>query len=299
MKNLTNFPLLGILFSFILISCNDNDVELYHPRPEPPQKRWLLQNVDYPTDKFGLMDKGNLAFEYNDNDSITLITIAARESYKVDKVGDDVMAYSRPGTSTYDSLLVKLDKNNRALHARHVIYNVNNTGGANTRSQNDSVHFYYNAEGYLIKMESYSKAGDTKPRYTEEYIIENGNVKTITNSYNHIYNYTYDDKENYPAARFLYEMPLNTHGLKRASCILVSNLVLISDYTGKGNKNNVKEISITINTETFANIKYDYKLDEDTGLVSEAKMSGIVNGNQLPEDYITSFSYLEKETATE
>jgi len=263
---------------------------------------YLLNKVDYPTDKYGLADRGDLEFDYNDNNGMISIETIGGDFYKIDTLYNNVISYSKlRETSTlvyYDSLLIKLDNVGKALHARHVTYNKKIDGTESTRSQNDSVHFTYNSE-YLVKMQSFSRAGYDNPRYTEEYTIENGNIKKIEavdNSRGTLtsYTYTYDDTEYNPVTKYSYEMPYNTHSLKAAGCILVTNLIYVSESLGKKNKNNVSGLVIHKDKEEYANISYKYIVDEETGLLTQSIISGMVNGDQLPENYITDFYYLKK-----
>jgi len=284
---------------------------LYHPEPEPvpPTIIYLLDTVDYPEDKFGLIDRGDLAFEYDENDVMKSIETIDSETYNIDSLENDLIAYSRTRESgsslVYDSLLIQLDNTGKALYSRHVTYSTT-VGSENPprRSQNDSIHFTYDGAGYLIKMESFSVAGDEKPRYTEEYTIENGNRTAITavranTGETHIHNYTYDNTDYNTVAKYNYGMPFNTNSQSLAGCIMVSNLVYFSDYLGKPNKNNVAGLTIskTIKevTTPYADIAYQYTFDEETGLLSQTKITGTVNEKTLPEGYITSFHYLEKE----
>lgn len=303
MKFLTHFCLSTILLT-IMISCSD-EIKLYHePEPEPP-KTWILEKVGYPQDRFGLIDRNSLVFSYDEEYLMTLITIPESEEYKIDKLDNGKwVSYSknRETTSsiTYDSILVKLDDNGRALYSRHVTYSESKDEGeaSKRQTQNDSVHFTYNTAGYLTLMQSYSRAGDTQSRYEEEYVIENGNIKEISTSRGVTYTYTYDDTEYEPVTKYAYEMPLNTQSLKAAGCILVTNLVYISDYVGKSNKNNVLTVVAAKSGEQYAELSYAYTFDEYE-LVSEVKISGTINNETIPDDYITTFTYAEKKQSQE
>lgn len=302
-----------LLFFAFFLSCSENDLMLYHPKtepehgPNPPKVVYLLDTIDYPLNKFGLADRGDLVFGYNENDGMISIETINGDFYKIDTL-DNIVAYSKlreNSTSiSYDTLLIRLDNAGKAVSARHVTYNKNISSGVSDRSQNDSVHFTYNSSGYLVKMESFSVAGSKTSRYAEEYTIENGNIKGIEamNSRSAViasYTYTYDDTEYNPVSKYGYEMPYNTHSLKTASCILVTNLVYISDLLGKKNKNNVSGLVIHKDKEEYANIFYNYTIDKETGLLIQSKISGTVNGKELPDDYVTAFSYMKKVVKSE
>lgn len=301
--------LLSLFLLFALFSCSDDDIMLYHPKPEPepPTIIYLLDTVDYPADRFGLADRGDLAFTYDDDNEMNSIETIDVETYNIDNLSNNLIAYSKQRESsttiTYDSLLIQLDNTGKALYSRHVTYSKpKDSEDPPRRSQNDSVHFTYNGAGYLTKMESFSVAGGQSPRYTEEYTIDNGNRKGITvtrsNGEVHSYSYTYDNTEYYPVAKYAYEMPFNTHSQKLAGCIMVTNLLYFSDYLGVQNKNNITGLIITkIQQEQkseYANISYRYTVDEETGLVTQITIAGTVNDKELPEDYTTNLSYLEK-----
>ncbi|MDH6307727.1 hypothetical protein M2451_000176 [Dysgonomonas sp. PFB1-18] len=298
MKFLTHFYLSAILLT-MMVSCSE-ELKLYHePEAEPP-KTWIVEKVNYPEKRFGLIDRNSLVFSYDDEYQMTLLAIPQSEEYKIDKLDKDkCVSYSKSresgSTIIYDSILVKLDAGGRAMYSRHVTYKETNNEGeiSKERSQNDSVHFTYDAAGYLILMQSYSHAGDTQSRYEEEYVIENGNIKEISTSKGVNYTYTYDDTEYEPVTKYAYEMPLNTQSLKGASCILVTNLVYISDYIGKSNKNNVLSVVASKGGEQYAELAYAYTFDEYK-LVSEVKISGTINNQTIPDDYITTFTYAEK-----
>ena len=304
MKLLINYSSIIVILSTLFFSCSDDDIMLYHPKPEIPEPTiiYLLDTVEYPAGRFGLIDRNDLAFRYTDLKMDTIETINT-EFYIFKNLKNNTIAYLRmrdkDSEIPLDSLLIKLDNTGRAIYSRHT----------NSGRQNDSLHFTYNTEGYLIKMESFSLSGSTaKPRYTEEFTIKDGNISEIQvlNGQQAVvanYLYSYDDTEYRPVTKYAYEMPFNIHSQKSASCIMVTNLVYLSDYLGKMNKNNVTGLILNKvnqgNSTEFANISYQYTLDEEKDLVTSMKISGIVNNNQLPDDYITNYHYLEKEIVEE
>ncbi len=298
MKLTIHYLVATLLLSVLWISCSDDDIKLYHPEPEPvpPTFMYLLDTVDYPEGKYGLIDRGDLAFEYDDDNVMKVIETINTETYNVDSLENNLIAYSRiresGSTITFDSLLIQLDNTGNALHSRHVTYSKSvSSEDPPRRSQNDSIHFTYDGAGYLIKMESFSVTGGTSPRYTEEYTIVNGNrtgikVTQTSTGIVHEYSYTYDNTDYNPVGRYNYEMPFNTHSQTLASCIMVANLVYFSDYLGKPNKNNILGLTISktvknVTTE-YASIAYQYTFDEETGLLIQTTITGTVNEGTLP-----------------
>lgn len=313
----TKFYKLCTLFLFVfLISCSD-DLKLYHERPDEPEPPiivepeyyWLLENIDYPSDLPGFITRPSQTFTYNDEDIVKVITSAKEGDpeiivdYNADKI-----SYSRVresgSTTYYDSLVVVLNSRNYADYIIHLTYQERIREGepVKTKSIDDSTAFKYDADGYLIKLESYRTTGENSSlSNTEEYTYESGNlVKSLSTArtVTYQYIYAYDDKEHARPTEFCYEMPFNVTSLGQ-SCWMFPNLPFISDYLGKRSKNNVIRTEIIRTAkegafEPYADINYEYSFNEN-GLVTSAKLSGMGPGNKVFEDLEIRFSYLTKE----
>ena len=290
----------------ILFSCSEENVMLYHPGEEEPsvptQKTWLLEHINYTSDKdLGMVVRDNITFSYTndiwklksiDNEGSNLITVDYLDNEIVYSMKRQIGLYTY-----YDSLLIQV-KNERAESVLHRTYQELISLGQSSRqkTQNDSSYFAYDGEGYLIRLERYNKSGDTTPTYWEEYTITNGNVSKILTSSNFKHTYTYDNAAHSIAASFCYEMPLNTISSTSGGCWLLSNLPFLYEYTGTKNKNNVIRTVITKKNEEsirYGDITYEYTIDENNQVIS-VKMLGFVNEMDIPDNYITTFSYLEK-----
>ena len=107
--------------------------------------------------------------------------------------------------------------------------------------------------------------------------------------------YTYDDKEYAAPSDYCYEMPRNTFNMA-STCWLMASLPFLSEHMGTKNKNNIiqAEIIQMEGERKYADIKYNYTFDENN-LVSQIVMSGTTKYNKTFENYITSFSYIQKE----
>jgi hypothetical protein len=297
-----------IVFSSVFFfSCSDDDIMLYHPEEEPstPSKTRLLQKVDYPEGGLQLADRQDLTFSYTAGLLVKQITNLQLEVLNVD-YKEGWVFYSRIRQSStenniYDSIQVKLDKNKRAMYALHGTYieYIDEDGNPKIEpGQVDSTAFIYDAEGYLKQLKRYSSSTSEVPTYTETRTIQNGNITEIMTSSMYKYTFTYDNQEHSIPAGFCYEMPGNTHSLIKGGCWTLANMAFLSDYLGKRSSNNVINAVITRNYEIgyvdYANISYTYTFDENE-LVTQVKMTGIVGETQIPDNYITTFSYIESE----
>jgi hypothetical protein len=74
---------------------------------------------------------------------------------------------------------------------------------------------------------------------------------------------------------------------------------LSAKYLGKSSVNNVSR-TIIKKTERnggesdYADITYEYTLDENN-MLSTATLSGTVNGERIPDDFVSKFSHFGKE----
>lgn len=283
---------------------------LYHPEEggepsEPVQKIWLLEHIGYPSeDKIGIIVRNDVTFSYTDEVWILKsIDDAGGSSIKVDYRANEVV-YSMKrevGSYTYyDSLLVRMNKDKFAESALHRTYReaMQQETTERQRIQNDSSYFVYDGEGYLKRLERYNVSGSQTPTYWEKYTVTNGNITEIKTSANFEYIYTYDNSEHSASAGYCYEMPLNTISISNGGCWLLTNLTFLSEYIGKRSKNNVIRTVITQDDIRYGDITYEYLLDENKQVAS-VKMLGFVNDMDIPEGYITTFSYLEKEVSVE
>lgn len=306
MKYLSHYATLFLLSIFFL-SCVDESIEMhYHPEKEP-EYYWLLEKVVYPENDFGILLRKDFILSYDKNDSLNKIDILNGDYIavdynkttvsfsKVDQRGDDVL---------FDSILVTLNNKRQAEYILHLSYIEKKTesGYSKYKSIDDSLALSYNDEGYITRLESYSISGKPSSlRYTETYKTENGNLvevisKNEKQSYKYVYTYNetlYDS----PTA-FCYEMPFNTMMYATNTCWLMKNLPFLNKYLGQKSKNNIIRTVVTTQTQNgeqpYADINYDYSFDKNK-LVNQIKVSGIINGSTIPNDYITTFTYLQKE----
>lgn len=301
-----------LILTTIFLSCSDEDIRLYHPEevvppepdpdPEPePQKFWLLEHVDYPDGTVGLVTRGDVTLSYSPDYLITTIDNLNSDFIKVN-YKNDLVEYSRVRESGniiyYDSLLIKINSDKRATSALHVTYR--ESQGVKVQTQNDSTYFGYNGEGYLIRMERFDQSGDLIPTYWEDYTFQGGNLTEIISSAGYKHVYTYNEQDYSLASSFAYEMPFNTLSINNwGGCWLLTNLRYLSAYLGNRSKNHVDRVLIYQNAAVgqasteYADITYDYIYDEDKQVV-EVEIEGFVNGNKIPENYITTFSYIEE-----
>lgn len=291
-----------ILSALFITSCSD-EVKLYHPIGDP-EIRWLLETVDYPEENPGFTTRNTQTFFYTDDELVTKITNPSatdsllKMDYSTNKVSLSRLIKTSSST-TYDSLILKLNDKMQTEYALHVTYR-QFEGGNKTKSNHDSTTFVYNAEGYLIQFDRYAQIGDTSPSDTETRTIVDGNVTEINitadGTYNYKYTYTYDDKEHAAPAEYCYEMPFNASGL--SGCWLFTNMPFLSEYFGKRSKNNVirmtAEETVDGTTTPFGDITYQYTFDENN-LVKQVGMSGTSRTGTSFENLITSFSYYKKE----
>ncbi|MBD8390109.1 hypothetical protein [Dysgonomonas sp. BGC7] len=294
-----------LLAIIITTSCENESIKLYHPKPDEEEKpiEWLLETVDYPEAGLGFIRRNDLKFLYDDNYSLQMINNTS-DAYNVDyKKGKIAFSRKTEASSyiTYDSLILKLDENDRAIYGLHTTYrDMLNEKDAN-KVQDDSMRFSYDSQGYLIKLDRYAWTGYKEPSYTEEYTIKDGNiVEIITHnaSYNFKYSFFYNESEYTQASRYCFEMMHNTVSLTSGNgCLLLTNLVFMSDYLGKKSKNNVIRVLIERvvqgKAELYAEVQYDYKYDENN-LLTQVTLNGIVNNNDIPEGYTISFGYQKK-----
>lgn len=306
------FTLSAILF----FSCTGDDLMLYHekepePEPEPePEYYWLLESVDYPEyNKLEMQSRDDFTLAYNDADSITIIDNDGGDFIKVD-YKDKFFSFSRIRSSlatsrTTDSLLIYLNENKQIDYALHVTSTDTFKDGELTSSKRtwtDSTACKYNTEGYMVNMDHYDYSGSQRLlTYAEEYVITDGNITEVTSSagYHHIY--TYDKTKYTLSASYVYEMPLNTISIKsRGGCWFMSSLPFLSaKYLGKSSVNNVsrtviKKIDRNGVESDYADIEYKYVLDENN-MLSTATLSGTVNGQSIPDNYVSKFSHFGKE----
>lgn len=306
-----------ILICASLFSCADENITmLYHPAKKPVFY-WLLERVYYPDKQLEELNRKDFSLSYNNNDSLQAINIFNSEFISIDYLGDRI-SYSKfrknESTVVYDSILVKLNDKKQAEYIRHVSYTERKyrEDVSKCKSIDDSLALYYNADGYLIQLESYGSTGDPLSlRQTEKYTIENGNIVEILSiaGYSTVYRHTYiyDDTEHASSAEYCYEMPYNTTAFAANGCWLMNNLPYLSKYLGKKSKNNIIQAIITLHDEkeitqfsikdesyVYGDIKYEYTYDENK-ILSKVKISGMINNISVPENYITTFSYLQKE----
>jgi hypothetical protein len=264
----------------------------------------LLKTVDYPEENPGFTIRLPQTFFYTDDEQVTKITNpSAMDSLIKMDYSPNKIALSRLtktySTTTYDSLILKLNDKMQAVYALHVTYR-QQEGKDKTKSNDDSTAFVYDAAGYLIQFDRYSNTGNNSSlSQTETHTIVDGNITEInitskTDSYK--YTYTYDDKEHAIPAEYCYEMPLNVSGL--SGCWLFTNMPFLSEYFGKRNKNNVIHMTgeKTINgvITPYGDIDYKYTFDENN-LVTQVEMSGVSGSKTNFGKFITSFSYYKKE----
>ncbi|HMM03077.1 MULTISPECIES: hypothetical protein [unclassified Dysgonomonas] len=316
MKILTRYIICILSVIVIFSSCAGEDIMLYHekepePEPEPqPEYYWLLESVDYPeSNKLEMQSRDDFTLTYNDADSIIIIDNDGGDYIRVD-YKDKFFSFSRVRNSsatgrTSDSLLIYLNENKQIDYALHVTNIETFKDGeliSNRRTQNDSTVCKYNAEGYMTNMDHYDYSGNNNSlSYAEEYVITDGNITEVTSSagYHHIY--TYDKTAYIQSASYVYEMPLNTISIKsRGGCWFMSSLPFLSaKYLGKASVNNVsrtviKKIDRNGVESDYADIVYKYVLDENN-MLSTATLSGAVNGQNIPDNYVSKFSHFGKE----
>ncbi|MFV0420524.1 MAG: hypothetical protein ACK5KT_17595 [Dysgonomonas sp.] len=295
----------------LFFSCSEENIMLYHPEEgnepsDPPQKVWLLEYIDYPSlNDLGMIVRNDISFSYADEDwTLKLIEEVGNNVIKVDyKAGEVIYSMTRNmGLYTYyDSLLVRINNDKFAESALHRTYreSAQQENASKIQMQNDSSHFTYDDMGYLKRLERYNVSGDQIPTYWEEFTVIGGNIVGIKTSANFRYIYTYDNSEHSIPAGFCYEMPLNTVSISKGGCWLLTNLTFLSEYLGKRSKNNVIRTVIMQDTQDgdsvrYGDITYEYSSDENEQVAS-VKMLGVINSLDIPENYITVFSYLEKE----
>ena len=293
---------LSIISSLLFITSCSDDLKLYHPI-EDPEIRWLLETVDYPEENPGFTIRNPQTFFYTDDELVTKITNPSatdsllKKDYSLNKISLSRLIKTA-STTTYDSLILKLNDKMQAEYALHVTH-VQPEGGNKTKNNHDSTTFVYNAEGYLIQFDRYAHLEDTSPTDTEIHTIVDGNITEINithNNYTYKYTYTYDDKEHAAPAEYCYEMPFNVSGL--SGCWLFTKMSFLSEYFGKRSKNNVihmrGERTVNATTIPFGDITYQYTFDENN-LVKQVEMSGTSRTGTSFEDLITAFSYYKKE----
>lgn len=301
-----------ILSVIVIFSSCGEDIMLYHERePEPePEYYWLLESVDYPEyNKLEMQSRDDFTLTYNDADSIIIIDNDGGDYIRVD-YKDKFFSFARVrGSSatsrTSDSLLIYLNENKQIDYALHVTNTETFKDGelvSNRRTWNDSTVCKYNAEGYMINMDHYDYSGNNNSlSYAEEYVITDGNITEVTSSAGYRHIYTYDKTAYIKSASYVYEMPLNTISIKsRGGCWFMSSLPFLSaKYLGKASVNNVSR-TIIKKTERngsesdYADIAYKYVLD-DNNMLSTATLSGTVNGERIPDDFVSKFSHFGKE----
>lgn len=308
MKSFTYY-IIFILLIFCTFSCSTDSVMLYHPQeeePEPePEYYRLLKTVGYPEDNPGFSTRYSQEFTYTDDDLMKIITSSNNNDSPivVDYISDSKVSYSRiieQSTTTvyYDSLLVSLNDKKQAEYALHVRYTERTSSKETTKtiSINDSTTFVYDAAGYILQLDHYDKTGvESSLNYSETYTVADGNITEVLTSKGYQFLYTYDDKEHAAPSEYCYEMPRNTFNMA-TTCWLMANLPFLSDYMGTRSKNNIIQavVTNTNNGSIYADIKYDYTFDENN-LVSQIEMSGTTKNNNTFENYITTFTYIEKE----
>ena len=297
-----------ISLTIFLFSCTDEDVTmLYHPEKEA-KSYWLLEHVDYPEEKLGILFPKDFTLSYNDNDSLKAIDVSGSEPITIN-YSDKTVSLSKlkkSGTTiVYDSILVHLNNNRHAEYILHRSYTQRDseTNISKYKSIDDSLALYYNTEGYLIQLESYGTTGKPSSlRLTEKYKIENGNITEILstkhNTPTYRYTYMYDNTEHILPVEYCHEMPYNTMTLSTNGCWLMDNLPFVSKFLGKKSKNNIiqtiiKQIGEKEESNVYADIKYDYTYN-DNNMVSKVKILGTVNNKLVTDDYTIAFSYLEK-----
>lgn len=302
MKVFTYF-IASIIFTFICVSCADQDIRLYHPEEEKPEpvKHWLLKHVDYPDERLGLVSRADVSLSYNTKLEIETINNRNSDSISIN-YNPDYITYAREYKSgeamVYDSLLVRINLNKQATSALHVTYRENK--GSKVQIQNDSTFFGYDAEGHLIRMERFNRSGDKTPTYWEHYTFAEGNLTEILSSVGYKHVYTYNEQVYSLTSSYCYEVPFNTISISNwGGCWLLTNCRFLSDYLGKKSVNNISSVTIYKEgkgeepTQLFASLNYEYGYDE-YGLVVDVKITGSVNGSEVPENYVTKFSYIEK-----
>lgn len=298
MRFLAHYTIITLLV-LLFISCSEDTVKLYHDR-ENVEHYWLLEKVQYSNTEYGL----NKAFSYTNDDVKRIIDIKNSDLITIDYLEGNVISYSKirnlGSINIYDSLLVKINGDNRAAFAYHVTYNENIANEVKAQTQKDSTAFTYNSAGYLVQLDRYNNTDPSSdPTYWEKYTIENNNLTLIETSSNYIFNYSYDNQPYNNITAFCYEMPFNTKSLSQGGCWLLTNLSFLSEYLGKKSNNNIESIIVTQHSAAggnnqITNISYNYTFDENRNLIG-ATMSGTINTEQIPENSVISFSYLEKE----
>lgn len=310
------YYLICILSVLVIFSSCGEDIMLYHerepePEPEPePEYYWLLESVDYPEyNKLEMQSRDDFTLTYNDADSIIIIDNDGGDYIRVD-YKDKFFSFARVRSSsatsrTSDSLLIYLNENKQIDYALHVTNTETFKDDelvSNRRTWNDSTVCKYNAEGYMTNMDHYDYSGNNNSlSYAEEYVITDDNITEVISSAGYRHIYTYDKTAYIKSASYVYEMPLNTISIKsRGGCWFMSSLPFLSaKYLGKSSVNNVSR-TIIKKTERngsesdYADIAYKYVLDENN-MLSTATLSGTVNGERIPDDFVSKFSHFGKE----
>ncbi|MDR0824161.1 MAG: hypothetical protein LBN74_03645 [Prevotella sp.] len=306
MKPFSCYFIFAALIS-IFSSCSDELIKLYHPEElEVFECYWLLETVTYPNENPGFSARNGHTFTYTDDDLMkTIKSLNKKDSTIVVDYLNNKVSYSRiirpnENMAYYDSLLIFLNADKRAKYALHHRYTEENRA-SKIMSINDSTTFVYDAAGYMKQLNRYSFAGNVASlTYSETYTVVNGNITEVSTSDDYRFIYSYDDKVHAAPSEYCYEMPRNTFNIG-TDCWLMYNLPLFSDYMGTRSKNNVIHTEIRkINEKEdilYADIRYEYSFDENE-LVTKATMSGVMN-NKSFENYVTTFSYIEKEKKIE
>lgn len=289
------------LLNFLLTSCDDDDVKLYHPWEEP-EVRWFLKTVDYPDENPGFTTRLDQTFFYTEDEQVTKISNPSKTDSvsKMDYMPDRVSLsrLTKSGTTTtYDSLILKLNDKRQTEYALHLTYR-EQEGREKSRSNYDSTVFVYDAAGYMIQFDRYTGT-NSNSTHTAKHTIVNGNITQIDITYGRTlykYVYTYDDKEHANPAEYCYEMPFNVSGL--TGCSLFTYMSFLTDYFGTRSKNNVIRVIAERSSGTditpYGDITYKYTFDEND-LVTKVEMSGTSRSNRVFENYVTSFVYDKKE----
>lgn len=293
---------LSIILFLLFTSCSD-DVKLYHPM-EDPEIKWLLKTVDYPEENPGFTTRLSQTFSYTDDEQVTKITNPSatdsllKMDYKPNKISLSRLTKAS-STTTYDSLILKLNDKMQTVYALHVTYR-QQEGKEKTKNNDDSTVFVYDAAGYLIQFDRYSYTGNNSSlSHTEKHTIVDGNITEInitSGRTSYKYTFTYDDKEHAIPAEYCYEMPLNVSGL--SGCWLFTNMPFLSEYFGKRNKNNVIHMTgeriVNEASTPYGDIAYKYTFDENN-LVTKVEMSGTSRTGTKFDNFTTSFWYDKKE----
>ena len=278
----------------IVLSCSsDNNGDDFK---ESENNNFRLTSVQFPTDQalsaVSIIPTRSINYKYDLSNKISQISTNG-SVYSVDIISNNLFELNLLEHDLGDEYTITIK---RSIHLQNnlVEYIKSESEFFNSRKNTlnyytDSISYSY-ADGYISKIESYSKnSSKYELKRTYEYQIKDGNVSKIIDTYVGIKNirkFNYDTKTKVDFSEFAYRSPLYPENFL--------DYILIHDKMGKQNINNVSSVFCTydedyLKSPQIESVEYAH-IFSTNGNIKNIEMSGTVIYSKDDTNYPKSFS---------